>query len=70
MTSPYLTTAEAAEYLGKTPGAFRTFLHRRRRSGWPVRTHRLGRLLKFKSADLDAALSVEETRSTRLRRAV
>lgn len=64
----YLDSRAAAAYLGKTPGAFRTFLHRRRRAGYPVRTHRLGHLLRFTERDLDAALTVEEPRAMVLRR--
>lgn len=60
MTSPYLTAAEAAAYLGKTPMAFRAFLSRRRKAGRPIRCKRIGSLLRFTVADLEAAMTVED----------
>lgn len=65
--SPFLTAQEAADYL-RLPNtvALHSFLFRRRRAGFPVTTYRLGRNLRFKRSDLDAAMSVEKQRALRV----
>ncbi len=60
--SPYLTAAEAAAFVRKTPQAFYAFLYRRRKAGRPVRTRRIGRMLLFRQADLEAEMPVEQAR--------
>lgn len=63
MTSRYLTAEQAVDYL-QLPSipALRSFLYRRRKAGFPVTTYRLGRLVRFTVADLDAAMSCEQAR--------
>lgn len=51
-TGPWLTSEKAAEYLGLTTKALREAT---RRGKIPV--HRLGRLLRFSAAELDALVS-------------
>ena len=68
----YLTTAEAAEYLGGFPSvtAFRKWLSRP--TGRRLRRHRLGRELRFRRVDLDAVVETEPQRRNQsiLRRVV
>ena len=52
--SPYLNTKEASRYLGITLTAFYKLRTRRH-----VRTHRLGRSLRFKRVDLDRLFDEE-----------
>lgn len=68
--SPYLTAAEAAEYLRfPTLAAFRTFLWRCRKDGHSVPTYRRRGTLLFKQTDLDATLDVEKPRFRAVRKA-
>jgi hypothetical protein len=60
--SAYLDAPQAAAHYGKSVNAFYAFLCRRRKAGFPVKTYRLGRLLKFRVADLDDAMTVEQSR--------
>jgi excisionase family DNA binding protein len=48
---PWLTVDQAANYLAMTPKALRQACRRGR-----VRFHRLGRLIRFTTAELDEAL--------------
>lgn len=58
--SPYLTAAEASEYLRfPNVAAFRTFLWRCRQRGTPLPTYRRHGTLLFRQSDLDNALQVE-----------
>lgn len=62
----WLTAQQAADYLKfPTVGAFHVYLHRRRKSGFPVRAYRRGRALLFTEADLDASLTCEQSRKLR-----
>ena len=61
MASPYLNPQEAAAYLRlSSVHSLYTFLYRRRKAGFPVTTYRRNGRLLFKSADLDACLTVEQ----------
>lgn len=61
---PYMTAEEAARYLGlKSTASLHGLLHRRRKAGRPITTYRLNGRLKFRYADLDAAMTVERSRS-------
>lgn len=55
--SPWLTTAEAAARLRKSPGAFRTFLCRERKKGNKyainLKTSHVGGLNLYKASDVD-----------------
>jgi len=68
-TSPYLTATEAAAYLRKSPNAFYALLCRRRKAGFPITTYRLNGRLRFKVADLDAAMTCERSRFSQQRTA-
>ena len=63
--SPYLKLRDAADYLGLTPAAFYSFLYRRKAAGFPVKTYHLGKSLRFKQVDLDAAMEVTGGRKQR-----
>lgn len=67
-SSPYMTALQAAGYLGISVAALHSFLYRRRKAGFPVRTYRLGRNLRFKVDDLDNAMTVEQSRHLRVAR--
>ena len=70
-TTTYLTAVEATAHLNlSSVAAFRTFLWRRRKAGRPVTTYRLNGRLRFLRVDLDAALTVEKARPSRLKVAV
>lgn len=65
-TSPMLrrrlTAEEAREYLSKPSlRALYAFLYRRRKAGFPVKTYRLGRCLRFNVDDLDRAMTAERS---------
>lgn len=65
--SPFLTATEAAAYLRfSTVGAFRAFLCRRRKAGFPVPSFRRNRTLLFKEADLVSALDEQKPRLRRV----
>lgn len=51
----WLTTPQAANYLGITPNALRILVHRAK-----VQAYKLGRRLRFKTEDLDALLVKKE----------
>ena len=51
----WLSTKEAASYLGLTPNALRILVHRGR-----VRAYKLGARLKFRVRDLKASLQLKE----------
>lgn len=58
--SPYVTAAEAADYLRfASVAAFRQFRYRRRQAGFPIPAKRVGRCLRFRISDLEAAMSLE-----------
>jgi predicted DNA-binding transcriptional regulator AlpA len=56
---PYISANEAARYLGLSIPALHSLLYRRRQAGKPIPVKRLGKSLKFRKSELDAALSRE-----------
>lgn len=59
--SPYLTADDAIAYLKlPTVAALHAMLYRRRKAGRPITTYRLNGRLRFKAADLEAALTREQ----------
>lgn len=62
----YLTPQQAVAHLGlASVDSLYSMLHRRRKAGRPIRTYRLNGRLRFKPADLEAAMTVEDTRGQR-----
>ena len=64
--SRFLTAQGGADHLSLSLKQFYALLGRRRRAGRPIRTHRLGRMLRFTADDLDAAMTVEQPRHLRV----
>jgi hypothetical protein len=63
MSERYLTAVEAKDKLRCTSMAsLYSFLYRRRKAGFSVKTSRRGRVLLFLERDLEAALTVEDSR--------
>jgi hypothetical protein len=64
----YITAEQAADYLGlPSVAALHTLLYRRRVAGRPITTHRLSGRLRFRTHELDAALTTERARRSGLR---
>lgn len=63
----YLTSAEAMAHLGgyKSLKSFLNMLSRRRLAGRPITTRRINGRLRFRLADLEAALTVERAHRSR-----
>jgi excisionase family DNA binding protein len=56
----YLSTAEAADLLGKnTRMAFYKFCERQKAAGRPLKRYRVGRHLRFKRSDIERLIEPE-----------
>ena len=67
MTEPvWLTTAEAAARLRKSPGAFKTFLWRERKTGnrraLRLKTSHIGGVNLYRATDIDALVEPNRAR--------